>query len=105
MSKLADELERLWAAASPLCPWRADFAVITDAHPSRGLHIYDEGGHSDADAALIVAAVNNLPVMIAALRLAGMVDRAVAIYAEHGVPNPIPSTEPFLDAYRKARGA
>lgn len=100
MSKLADDLERLWAAASPLCPWRADFAAITDAHPSRGLHIYDEGGHSDADARLIVAAVNNLPLLITALRLA----EAVAGHEGTG-HDPMCRGECWsmvLDAYRES---
>lgn len=64
-----DELERLLAAATD-GPWRQGSGVAdpTIYTADDDFLIYDEGGHTGADAALIVAARNSLPAILTEIR-------------------------------------
>lgn len=68
-----DELRELLKRAAPLPwerPWNDASISSAEAVNERGawrMQIYDEGGHDEHDAALIVAAVNSLPHLLDAL--------------------------------------
>ena len=64
-----DELERLLAVATD-GPWRQPWGVDdpTIYAADDDFLIYDEGGHTGADAALIVAARNSLPAILTEIR-------------------------------------
>lgn len=69
VSELADELERLDRLAAP-APWNQLYpgSPAIEAPSQHDYFICDEGGHSEHDAALIVALRNRLPDVLAALR-------------------------------------
>lgn len=69
MNTLADELEAL-AEKATAGPWSKDigYSDCVVSNGNGGVLIYDEGGHTEHDAALIVALENNLDKIIAALR-------------------------------------
>ena len=62
-----DDLERKAKAATP-GPWEADYGAAAISGPN-GFAIYDEGGHSEEDAAFIVAARNSFLALIDRIRL------------------------------------
>lgn len=65
--ELLDQLDVLRAAATP-GPWTVEVDVVTEIVGVGREGIRDRDGVLPADADLIVAAVNNLPELVAALR-------------------------------------
>jgi len=86
---MTDNLRTLLAAATP-GPWRAD-GIGVEGYPLVSLEAHKEPGtFSDPDAALIVAAVNALPLMLDVIEAA----RAVIARVPHGMAT---ETEVGLD--------
>jgi len=75
-----DALQRLHEAATPE-PWTAEYACIV-AGPvgARTMSIYDEGGHSPEDAAMIAASRNALPALLRLARRARRLEEAAQAY-------------------------
>lgn len=48
-------------------PWKASGCAIFSEHPTEDLAIYDEGGHTEADAAFIAHAREDIPYLLSAL--------------------------------------